>query len=79
MKVEIKRQFKKPINKNPTWLGNLKKRLQLKKNKIHFLANNNLSLIESNNIRSPSKLIIPKELSQKQENGLLYANIAKLR
>lgn len=79
MKVKIERQFKKQINRNPTWLGNFKKRFRVGKNKTHFLTTNSLSFIEINKILSHSKLITLEELSQQQYNGLLYTNIAKLR
>jgi hypothetical protein len=79
MKIKIEKHFKKPINKNSTWLSNIKKRVQLRKNKIKFLTNNNLSFIQSIKIQPNSKLEITKELTQQQYNGLLYTNISKLR
>ena len=80
MKIKIERSCSNPKNKNLTWLGNLTKRLRLRKNKVLFSINNNdISLIALDKINLHSKSTKNKELVQQQYNGLLYANVAKLR
>lgn len=87
MGIKIKRNFKKPKNRNPRWLGNLKGKLGPRKNVVHFLtSNNDLLNRELNQIQKHSNPAIRAECARVRTEverqkciGLMYANFARFR
>jgi hypothetical protein len=82
MKVKINKSSRKPKNKMPNTLENIIDKLSTNKRRgiAHFLTNNSfnspVTLVQIQLPLNPAQVV---ETERQQCNGLLYANITRIR
>jgi hypothetical protein len=77
--MKIEKTLRKQENSNSNWLGNLRTKLKPEKTIVHFVNNSGVLKIGLNQIQAHSNPATHPKIEYQQHNGLIYANIVRVR